>query len=337
MGNPSYIEGANISFDGSIDGDKPPETLDGRPEGIVVQTNTRTLNTKQDDDGGRRGSKRSNDGNTSNIEEEVVGTWNCDHHSDPSPPPPPSRQQQSEKNQSTLESTAVVKLANTMTNAEGTTSQDRDKEQQDKSKDTADRLPLPVGFQQFENKQNAAEQQEKGPGAIKKVRKPAAKETPEDHKSTTSSTKLLKRSSKGISKVSSVLAEQVDKQMRENLALEELRNEENKAHMDAELAELYRRNRDIEMQKKIGEQLHEKKKEKIKEVAAKLHTIIDDAEEGNKSETSSVIALGEDSQEDWMNLEMTAAGARYGGVKPDALTSDWAKGAAKMMSKRKKI
>ena len=130
-----------------------------------------------------------------------------------------------------------------------------------------------MGFQQFENKQNAAEQQEKGPGAIKKVRKPAAKETPEDHKSTTSSTKLLKRSSKGKSKVSSVLAKQVDKEMRENLALEELRNEENKAHTDAELAELYRRIRDIEMQKKIGRQLHEKKKEKIKEVAAKLHAI----------------------------------------------------------------
>ena len=230
----------------------------------------------------------------------------------------------------------MVIPANAITaNAGGTTSEDREEERQNNA---ANRLPLPVGFQNFERERDAAEKQERESGARKKTPKPVENETPahDEQKSTTSSKKSSKRGSKAKSKASSILSEQVDKEMRENLALEETRNEENKAHTEAELAELYGKIKDIEMQQKIDEQLHEKKKEKIKEVANELHAIIDNAEEENRSETSSVIRLGDDSHEDRVNLEMTAAGATFGGAKPDALTSVWAKGAAKMTSTAKK-
>ena len=230
----------------------------------------------------------------------------------------------------------MVTPANATTaNAGRTTSEGREEERQN---NVANRLPLPVGFQNYEKERDAAEKQERELGARKKTPKPAENETPahEEQKLTTSSKKSSKRGSKAKSKASSILSEQVDKEMRENLALEETRNEENKAHTEAELAELHGKIRDIEMQQKIDEQLHEKKKEKIREVAKELHAIIDNAEEENKSETSSVIRLGDDSHEDQINLEMTAAGATFGGAKPDALTSDWAKGAAKMTSTAKK-
>ena len=204
------------------------------------------------------------------------------------------------------------------------------------------RPPLPPGFQRYEDERRMEADVKKGPGAVSKNSKPAfivsppAEATPEDTKSTTSSRKSSRKGSRGRSKVSSVLSEQIDKEMQENMQLEDARLEENEAHADAELELLYSQIKDVKMQKKLDKQLHEKKIENIKQNAAELHAIVDASEEESQSETSSVVVVGDRTKEACDNLEMTAAGAAFGGERPDAMMREWAKGAAKMTSTTRK-
>ena len=253
---------------------------------------------------------------------------------DKEPPPPPPHPTQTEEKQAPKPAVAANPQKTMSATISGETPAQVQEDGKGDAAGASSQPPLPPGFQNHEDEWRREADAKKEPGAISKNTPPAnivtplAKTTSEDAKSTTSSEK----SSKRRSKVSSVLSEQIDREMEENIQLEKSRLEENDAQTDADIALLLSKVEDLKMQKKLDKTLHNKKIGNIKKNAAELHAIIDAAEEDNQSVSSSVIVVEEAGD----GLEMTAAGAALGGGRPDTLTSEWAKGVAGATSTPKK-
>ena len=266
----------------------------------------------------------------------------------PPPPPPPPTEQQQQEPTATATTTGAVEAVPRADAATAAANAEAAGSSADKNEDGS-RPPLPAGFQAYEDEQRegaeANSQQKDAP------KNPSGKETMNDKKSTTSSRKSSKKGSKGRSKASSILSEQIDREKDENLRLERTRKYENDAHSDAELAKLYSKIEKVNNQKKMDEKLYTKKVEHIMKAANELHAMVEEEEEekGEEEEeeereeeeeeeeeeiacdTSSIVTIESGSQRD-DGFEMTAAGAALGGGDPDAMTSNWAKGAAKMTS-----
>ncbi|MEE3022954.1 MAG: hypothetical protein VX367_10140, partial [SAR324 cluster bacterium] len=196
--------------------------------------------------------------------------------------------------------------------------------------------PLPLGFQNFENeRRKAAEAAAATAAAAAKTPSISASadpptevtptDPPEETKSTKSSTKSSKKGSQR-SKTASVMSQQVERERQKKKEAERERLKNNDAQADADIALYQSLIEDIRRQKEIDKTLHEVEIKNIDKNADEQQAVIEAAEEDDRSAASGVVDDGERSRNAGVGLEMTAAGAVFGGETPDALTSAWVNG-----------
>ena len=193
---------------------------------------------------------------------------------------------------------------------------------------------LPPGFQRFEDERQEAEKaEEKDKGAEKPQSvitsvtpraDPERKNDPKKTESTASSTKSSKKGSQR-SKTSTVMSQQVEKDRQRKREAEEERIKSSDAQADADIAYHQSIVQDLQRQKDLDKTLHKKELENIDRNAADLQALITAAED-DQSTASGAADEGEKSRYAGAGLEMTAAGAAFGGESPDALTSAWVNG-----------